>query len=266
MDTRIDEIADGIHRLSTFIADMPPHGFTFNQYFIDAEQPFSSIAADADFRLASPAAARIIPLERLRWISFGHIESDECGSINQWPAAALQAEVIHGAIACIVSLNDLCDRPPRPLAHGEVLDLGGKRVRYLDTPHVPHACESGLIVEETPRTLFTGDLFTQVGDGPAIGTHSILGATIAAEEAFQATAITPYIAATLRALKDLQAERLAVMHGSWFAGDGGQEFGRAGHLLLRSLARCARGLKRSQAAPRGLWRDGTDHPYSEALP
>jgi len=224
METRIDEIADGIHRLSTFIADAPPHGFTFNQYLIDAEQPLLFHCGGRGlFPLVSAAAARIMPLERLRWISFGHVESDECGSMNQWLAAAPQAEVVHGAIACMVSLNDLCDRPPRPLAHGEVLDLGGKRVRYLDTPHVPHAWESGLIFEETTRTLFTGDLFTQVGDGPAIGTQSILDAAIAAEEAFLATAITPHTAATIRALKDLQPERLAVMHGSCFAGDCGQE-------------------------------------------
>jgi len=224
METRIDEIADGVHRLSTFIADVPPHGFTFNQYLIDADQPLLFHCGGRGlFPLVSAAAARIVPLERLRWISFGHVESDECGSMNQWLAAAPQAEVVHGAIACMVSLNDLCDRPPRPLAHGEVLDLGGKRVRYLDTPHVPHAWESGLMFEETTRTLFTGDLFTQVGDGPAIGTQSILDAAIAAEEAFRATAITPHTAATIRALKDLQPERLAVMHGSCFAGDCVQE-------------------------------------------
>jgi flavorubredoxin len=119
----------------------------------------------------------------------------------------------------MVSLNDLADRPPRPLANGEVLDLGGKRVRYIDTPHVPHAWESGLIFEETTKTLFTGDLFTQLGDGPAVDTQSIVGAAMAAEEGFHATALTPATASTIRALKALHPERLAVMHGSCFAGD-----------------------------------------------
>jgi flavorubredoxin len=89
-----------------------------------------------------------MPIERLRWISFGHVESDECGSMNQWLAAAPNAEVAHGATACLVSLNDIADRPPRMLADGEVLDLDGKRVRWIDTPHVPHAWESGLMFEE----------------------------------------------------------------------------------------------------------------------
>jgi flavorubredoxin len=163
--------------------------------------------------------AQLVPLERLRWISFGHVEADECGSMNQWLAVAPHAQVVHGAIACMVSLNDLADRPPRPLANGEVLDLGGKRMRYIDTPHVPHAWESGLMFEETSRTLFTGDLFTQLGDGPALCRQSIVEAAIAAEDGFHATALTPATAATIRALKTCRAERLAVMHGSCFAGD-----------------------------------------------
>ena len=150
MQTRIDEIADGIYRLSTLIADVPPHGFTFNQYLIVADEPLLFHCGGRGlFPLASAAAATIMSLEKLRWISFGHVESDECGSMNQWLVAAPRAQVVHGAIACMVSLNDLADRPPRALANGEVIDLGGKRVCYIDTPHVPHAWESGLMFEET---------------------------------------------------------------------------------------------------------------------
>ena len=220
MQTRIDEIADNIFRLSTFTPDLPPVGFTFNQYLIRADEPFLfHCGGRALFPLVSAAAASIVPLEALRWISFGHVESDECGSMNAWLEAAPHAQIVHGGLACMVSWNDLADRPPRPLAHQEVLDVGGKRVRYLDTPHVPHAWESGLIFEETTRTLFTGDLFTQLGDTPALTDQSIVGPAIAAEEGFKAMALTPATAPTIRSLKDLGAERLAVMHGSCFHGD-----------------------------------------------
>jgi len=220
MQTRIDEIADNIFRLSTFTPDLPPVGFTFNQYLIRADEPFLfHCGGRALFPLVSAAAASIVPLEALRWISFGHVESDECGSMNAWLEAAPHAQIAHGGLACMVSLNDLADRPPRPLAHQEVLDIGGKRVRYHDTPHVPHAWESGLIFEETTRTLFTGDLFTQLGDTPALTDQSIVGPAIAAEEGFKAMALTPATAPTIRSLKDLGAERLAVMHGSCFHGD-----------------------------------------------
>jgi flavorubredoxin len=221
MQTAVNEIAPGIFRLSTFIPDMPPIGFSFNQYLVVADQPLLFHTGGRNlFPLVSAAVAKVMPVEKLRWISFGHVESDECGSMNDWLAAAPNAQVAHGMTACMVSLNDLANRPPRALANGEVLDLGGKRVRWIDTPHVPHAWESGLMFEETTGTLFTGDLFTHLGKGePAISGASIVPPSIEAEQGFHATALTPATAPTIRALRDLKPKRLAVMHGSCFEGD-----------------------------------------------
>src|SRR5688572_29075055 len=123
METRVHEIADGVYRLSTFVPEVSPDGFTFNQFLIDAEEPMLFHAGQrALFPLISAAVGRILPIERLRWIGFGHVESDECGAMNAWLAAAPNATIVHGQVACDVSLNDLADRPPRALADGEVLD------------------------------------------------------------------------------------------------------------------------------------------------
>jgi flavorubredoxin len=222
MTTRTDEIAEGIHRISTYAPEVaPPAGFTFNQYLVLADQPLLFHCGPRGmFPAVSAAVAKITPLARLRWISFGHVESDECGSMNAWLAAAPDAQVAQGMTACMVSLNDLADRPPRPLADGEVLDLGGRRVRWIDTPHVPHAWESGLMFEEVTSTLLCGDLFAQFGDGlPAIGPADIVPAAVTAEEAFHASSLTATTAATVRSLKSLGPRRLAVMHGSCFEGD-----------------------------------------------
>jgi flavorubredoxin len=221
MSTRVDRIADGICRISTFVPEIAaPAGFTFNQYLIEGEQPLLfHCGPRAMFPAVSEAVAGVIPVARLRWISFGHVESDECGSMNQWLAAAPEAQVVHGATACLVSLNDLADRTPRALADGEVLDLGGKRVRWIDTPHVPHAWESGLMFEETTGTLFTGDLFTHAGNGPALTKESIVPAAIQTEEGFHSTSLAPNIGPTIRKLASLKPKRLAVMHGSCFEGD-----------------------------------------------
>lgn len=221
MDTKVDEIAERVYRLSTFVAEIAaPAGFTFNQFLIDADAPLLFHCGPRSlFPSVSQALGAITPIERLRWISFGHVEADECGAMNLWLAAAPQAQVIHGQTACMVSLNDLADRPPRALANGEVLDIGGRRVRYIDTPHVPHAWESGLIYEETTRTLFCGDLLTQIGQGPPLTSESLLEAAIAAENAFQSTSLTPTTGPTIRMLAALRPRRLAVMHGSSYEGD-----------------------------------------------
>lgn len=217
----IDEIAERVYRFSTFVPEIAaPAGFTFNQYLIDAAEPLLFHCGPRRmFPTISNALATIMPLSRLRWISFGHVEADECGAMNQWLAAAPQAQIFHGHTACMVSLNDLADRSPRAVSNNEVLDLGDRRVRWIDTPHVPHAWESGLIFEEATGTLFCGDLFTQIGNGPAITTETIVPAAIQAEEAFQATSLTPLTASTISGLMALAPKRLAVMHGSCFSGN-----------------------------------------------
>ncbi|HEX3431852.1 MAG TPA: hypothetical protein VHT03_13305 [Rhizomicrobium sp.] len=221
MITRIDPITGGIYRISTFVPQIAaPAGFAFNQYLVEADEPFLFHCGPRNmFAAVCRAVETVMPVSRLRWISFGHVESDECGSMNQWLAAAPEAQVVHGFTGCLVSLNDIADRAPRPLADGEALDLGGKRVRWIDTPHVPHAWESGLVFEETTATLFTGDLFTHAGNGPVITRDSIVPAAIAAEDMFHATSLAPNIGRTIRNLAKLRPQRLAVMHGTCFEGD-----------------------------------------------
>jgi flavorubredoxin len=221
MNTEIDEIAEDVFRLSTYVPEIAaPVGFSFNQFVIRAEEPLLFHCGPRTmFAAIAEALAKIMPIESLRWIGFGHVESDECGSMNAWLAAAPKAQIIHGRTACMVSLNDLADRPPRALDNGEMIDLGGRCVRYIDTPHVPHAWESGLLYEEVTSTLFSGDLFAQLGRGPALTTEDIVPAAIAAEEAFGATSLTPATGSTIRMLAQFGPRRIAVMHGSCFAGD-----------------------------------------------
>jgi len=220
MNTRVDEIAERIYRLSTFLPLVGPSGLTFNQFLIDAEQPLLFHCGQRSlFPAVSAAAARVIDLARLRFIAFSHIEADECGALGEWLAAAPEATVTHGAIGCAIWLNDQAPRPPRALANEEVLDLGGRRVRRLDTPHVPHCWDAGLLYEEVTGTLFTSDLFTHAGDPAALTDGDILGPAMAAEASFGYTALTPPTGTTIRRLAKLRPKTLAVMHGSSFAGD-----------------------------------------------
>jgi flavorubredoxin len=140
--------------------------------------------------------------------------------MNLFLEAAPQAQVVHGELACMVSLNDLADRAPRAVADGEALETGRHRMRFVATPHVPHNWESGLWFDETTATLFCGDLFTAVGNGPALVTESIVDAAMIGEEIFHATSVGAATAPTIRRLADLGPRTLAIMHGSSYTGDG----------------------------------------------
>jgi flavorubredoxin len=221
MQTNTDEIAAGVYRFSTAVSGIGPEPFTFNQFLVLADEPLLfHLGQRAFFPLISQAVARVTPLERVRWLSFGHVEADECGSMNQWLAAAPNAQVVQGRTACQVQLNDLADRPPRALADGEVLDLGGKRVRWYDTPHVPHGWEAGVMFEETAATLFCGDLLTHGGDGPAVTEADVTAPAIAMEDMFHAMTMAPNTGPVLRRVAELKPATLAIMHGSSFHGDG----------------------------------------------
>jgi flavorubredoxin len=223
METKISEIADGIYRLSTYVPDLaPPAGFTFNQFLVLGDEPLMfHTGLRKMFSLNRDALGRIMPPERLRWIAFGHFEADECGAMNEWLAVAPQATPAHGRTGCMVSLDDFADRAPRVLADGEVVDLGGgKRVRFIDTPHTPHGWDAGVLYEESTGTLLCGDLFTQLGDHRALTDSDVVGPAIAAEDLFRYSSLAPGMGATIRSLSKLAPRTLALMHGPSFAGDG----------------------------------------------
>jgi len=218
--TTIDEIATGIYRLSTFVPQIGPSGFTFNQFLLDDEEPLLFHTGHrAMFPDVRTAIEQVMPVDRLRWITFGHVESDECGAMNEFLAVAPQAQIAHGAGGCQVSLDQMADRPPRPLADGETITLGRMRVRHLDTPHVPHAWEARVLFEETTQTLLCGDLFTHLGNGPALTENDILGPSEQAEDLFAYSSLSPTTPQTIDRLAALAPRTLALMHGSSFTGD-----------------------------------------------
>jgi flavorubredoxin len=233
VDARVDQIADRIYRISTCFPDAAPGGFTINQFLIDAEEPLLyHTGMRSMFADVSAAVDHVVPLERLRWIAFAHLEADECGSVNQFLAAAPHAQVAHGALGCDLSLNDHCDRPPVPLEDGAVLDIGGaqlsRRLLEIATPHVPHNWESHMFFEQVSGTLFCGDLVSQLGDGPPLVGDDLVEPAVEAEDLFRQTSLGPAVPATYRRLAELEPARLAIMHGSSYEGDAGG--------LLRAMA------------------------------
>jgi len=219
--TSIDEIAEGIYRISTPVSHVPG-GFTFNQYLIADDQPLLFHTGPRRmFALVCKAVEAVMPASRLRHISFSHVESDECGGLNEFLAVAPEAAPLCGRIAAMVSIGDIADRAPRALADGESLSLGTHSVRWLDTPHLPHAWECGFLFEERTRTLLCGDLFTQGGDRhPAITEGDILEPSEAFRGHMDYYSHTKNGKAMMERLAELRPQTLACMHGAAWRGDG----------------------------------------------
>ena len=235
-DTSIHEIADRIYRISTPI-QFPggAGGFTFNQYLIvDEASVLFHTGLRRMFPLVRDAVSRVLPPERLRYIGFSHFEADECGSLNEWLAVAPEAVPLCGRIAAMTSIDDVADRRPRVLGDAEALPIGRSTVRWLDTPHLPHAWECGLLYEERTRTLLCSDLFTQGGsDHPALTEGDILGPSEAMRASIDYYAHSTSSGELLERLAALEPRTLACMHGSAWRGDGASLLRTLGGILER---------------------------------
>jgi flavorubredoxin len=228
--TRVDEVADGIYRISTPVPPSAvPGGFSFNQYLVVDDEPLLFHTGPRGlFAHIRAAIERLLPVERLRHVAFSHFESDECGSVNAFLAAAPEAAPVCGRINALINA-DAWDRPPRALGDGEALTLGRHVVRWLDTPHLPHGWECGYLMEDRTRTLLCGDLFTQGGAAlPPLTRGDVLGPSEAMRSRLDYFSHTPSAPALLERLAACQPTTLACMHGSAWQGDGA--------VLLRELA------------------------------
>jgi flavorubredoxin len=227
--TNVNEIADGIYRINTPVAIPGAGNFSFNQYLILDDEPLLFHAGLRKmFPLILEAVQSVLPVKRLRYIAFSHVEADECGSLNQWLAAAEEAVPLCGSVAAMVSIEDLADRHPAAMTDNERLSLGKHVVRWFDTPHLPHAWECGFLLEETTSTLLCGDLFTQGGSGKEpVKESDILGPSEAFRQKMDYYSHTKNAHTMLERLASKNPTTLACMHGSAWRGDGAK--------LLREL-------------------------------
>ncbi len=229
--TNVHEIADGIYRINTPVTLPGGVGhFSFNQYLVVDDAPLLFHAGLRQlFPVVREAVAALMPVENLAYVGFSHFEADECGALNSWLAAAPRAVPVCSQVAALVSVNDFADRAPRALSDGEELSLGRHRMRWFDTPHMPHGWDCGLIMDMSTRTFFCGDLFTQGGAGEVALTESdIFGPSEAFRAPMDYYAHAPQTGTILDRLAREAPTTLACMHGSAWRGHGAQ--------LLRQLS------------------------------
>lgn len=226
--TTVDEIAEGIYRISTPVSVLG--GFTFNQYLVVDDEPLLFHTGPRRmFPLVREAISHVLPVEQLRYLGVSHFEADESGALNEFLAVAPRAVPVCSMVGAMVSLGDFADREPRPLAHEEELSLGTRRLRWIDTPHLPHGWDCGYMFDVRTSTLLSGDLFTRGGaDHPAITESDILGPSEAFRQPMDYYSHAVNTRQMLEQLAKLNPSTMACMHGSAWRGDGAA--------LLRALA------------------------------
>jgi flavorubredoxin len=226
----IHPVAPDTWRISVAMpAGIIPGGFSFNQYLVVDERPLLFHTGPKKlFALVREQIEKVLPLERLRYIAFSHVEADECGSLAEFLQAAPQAQPVCGRVAAMVSVGDLVDVPPLAMEDGQVLTLGRHELVWQSTPHLPHGWECGYFFDRTTGTLFCGDLFTQPGaTHEPLVTHDILGPSEAFRRSDDYFAHGRDAGDLIEKLARLQPSTLACMHGSAWTGNGAA--------LLRSL-------------------------------
>lgn len=231
----ITEIGPDVFRLSLFVPDF---NLQFNQFVVRDEEPLLfHTGMRAIFPQVREAVATLIDPAKLRHISFSHFEADECGSLNEWLAIAPNAEPVCSFVGANVSVNDFASRPARGLMDGDTFSTGKYNFRFLHTPHLPHCWEAGLLFEETNRTLFSSDLFHQLGDVDPLTDKSVIDHVRLTFIEYDATPLAGYMPYTrqtetnLQKLIDLKPVTIAAMHGSTYRGDGAKALREFGEVM-----------------------------------
>ncbi len=171
--TRSDEIVDGIYRICTPV-DVGAYDFQFNQFLIDDERPaLIHTGMHGMYDDVRSAVAQVLDPGRLQYVALLHFESDECGGMYRFLEGAPDSTLACSAASVQLNLSgwDYTGRVEGH-EHGDVIDLGRHKLRFLETPHVHH-WDSMMLFDETTRSLFPSDLFIQPGDQPPVVTESL---------------------------------------------------------------------------------------------
>ena len=241
--TRIDEVAAGIYRINTPLrTDAIPGGFNLSQYLIVDDEPMIFHTGWRRwFPFVSEAVSKVIPLESIRQMGDSDFGGDGSGAMNEFLAVAPRAVPFASHVGVMTSLNDHADRPAKGLADGEEFSTGKKTWVWIDTPHVPHGWDCGVLFDKSTGTLMCGDLFTQPGaETPPVTESEILTASEAMRKPMEYYAHSTKTAATLERLAKLNPKTLACQHGSAYRGDGAA--------LLRELAKILEREERAHMA------------------
>lgn len=241
--TQIDEVVDGIYRISSRSPDFG--GITFNQFLIDDERPaLIHTGMYPLYEAVHGAVAEVLDPKRLDVVALLHFEADECGGMDRFLQQAPDSTLVGSALSIDLNVGGWAYRgKTQGYRDGEVLDLGHHRLRFLETPHVHH-WDSTMLFDETTRSIFPADLYIQPGDQPPVVGEDLGDAMCALYRAIGIFAHEQPVRDVVDRIEALQPAWMHAMHGGSIVGEAiprytralrEQPFGYDGRLLGREV-------------------------------
>lgn len=148
--TNLYEIADGIYRIDTPLLTECADAFSY--LIVDDEPLLFHTGLRKMFSLTREAVHNVLPVERLRYVALAHVETDECGSLNEWLLSAPQSMRLCGTVAGMMSISDLADRAPACLPMASC-SVWANNPCAGSTREFAHAWQCGVLTEERTTTL-----------------------------------------------------------------------------------------------------------------
>jgi flavorubredoxin len=240
--TRIDHIAGGIYRISTF---SPDFGISFNQFLIDDERPtLVHTGTYNHYEGVRTAISEVLDPKRLDHIILLHWEGDENGGMDRFMAQAPESELVGSAMSIMLNASGFgLQERTQGFTDGQTLELGQHRLRFLETPHVHH-WDSMMVVEETTNSLFPSDLYLQPGDQPATTADNLSAEMLEVYRGGGIFAHEKPVRAVADRIEQLAPDWIHAMHGATIKGEAlphyttalrEQEFAYRGLLLGREV-------------------------------
>lgn len=148
--------------------DVPFHrltltkGTTYNSYLLMTEKPTIIDTVDISFgKEFVDNLKNIIDLDKIKYIVINHTEPDHSGSLRSLASRATNAVIVctKPAVNELKEMYKLHDREFLVVRDNDTLDIGGKTLKFIETPYL-HTEETMITYCEEDKILFPCDIFS----------------------------------------------------------------------------------------------------------
>ncbi|MBU3113718.1 FprA family A-type flavoprotein [Clostridium lacusfryxellense] len=148
--------------------DVPFHrltltkGTTYNSYLLMTEKPTVIDTVDMIYgREFVENLKSIVELEKIEYIVINHTEPDHSGALGSLAAKAKNAVIVCSRLAVeqLKEMYKLHNREFLVVGDGDTLDIGGKTLKFIETPYL-HTSETMITYSVEDKILFPCDIFS----------------------------------------------------------------------------------------------------------